>query len=325
MRRISRIGRLAAAAAATGLAALGMVAATGGEALAGTGVPATACTIPSTGLGPGTTPSCGAGTSTIDNPTSITVSVDPSYFSVLGGLIEGLGVTASWTLTCVVNGAPVTEPAGSSTFTATSSATSSTVIDLQAAVGSPEPNSCTLSNLTASSTVSLTTLGASSFSFGVSAAADTALPGSIWQPAGSTSDGATATLCADDRANGNAGSVVQGYKCISDLAQFWVYTASGQFVHNGDCMAVSGGAVVLAACDSGDPSQAWTVTAGSGSAGTISTGGQCLTAPSARNGTGLTVAACTGAASQKWTAPASPGPVCSGSITFRCAPTNRRG
>src|SRR5262249_19632770 len=121
----------------------------------------------------------------------------------------------------------------------TDTATQTQVVDLQAAVGSPSPNSCQVQNLKATSLVSISSgllllLGSTRFTFGVSATANTGVPGAIWMSNGTTSAGASAGTCADVANNGNAGSKVQAYQCNSGLAQSWIQTNGGQLVRNGD-------------------------------------------------------------------------------------------
>ena len=180
-----------------------------------------------------------------------------------------------------------------------------TAIDLQTAVGSPVPNQCTIENLTVQTALPLneSALGATPFTVGVVAVPAQATPGAIQQDEGTTTAGAHAALCADDTANGNAGSKIQAFQCLSDLADSFVQTASGQLVHNGDCMSLSGGQVVLAACTVSDSAQEWVQPKVGGTLKNKSTG-TCLTLPSAKDGTQLTVSACGSGANQKWHLPA---------------------
>jgi hypothetical protein len=294
--------KAAAATAAAGLLALGAVAGTGEAALAGTGVPVTACTAQEGALAIGLLPNCSAGTSTVNNPTSITITLNTTALGALLAVIPGLGMRATWTLTCNVNGAPVSKPGSYTVTTVLQSA--STTIDLQSAVGSPEPNQCTVSGLNVQTTVALTigALSLSPFAVGVNATANTAVPGAVWQAAGATSGGARAALCADDTGNGNAGSKIQGFECLSDLADYFVMTSAGQLVHNGDCVTAAGGKVTLARCAGGHLAQEWTQSTAGGTVKNKGTG-TCLTAPSPKPGVQLTVAACGSAASQKWSVP----------------------
>jgi hypothetical protein len=148
------------------------------------------------------------------------------------------------------------------------------------------------------------------FQIGAVAVATTAVPGAIRQDEGTTSGGAHAALCADDTANGDAGSKIQGFECLSDLAQGFVQTSTGQLVNNGDCMtATKGGGVLLDTCVADDTAQQWTQSKPGGTIKNKSTG-TCLTAPSVKNGTPLTVAACGRAVRQQWELPKlTPAPV----------------
>jgi hypothetical protein len=308
--------KMAVAAAAAGLAVFGTVAAGGGVANAATHQSVTGCSTGSSGLlALNVFPTCTAPTSTVVNPTSVTVTANPSFFNVLGGLTginalltllgQTLAENVTYTLACSVNGTTVTK---NESFQATT-AHQSQVVDLQSAVGSPVPNSCQVQNLKATSLVSLSTpllvlLGGTRFDFGVTATANTAVSGAVWTGAGTTPAGNTADICADDANNGNAGAKVQVYQCNSDLAQYWIQASTGQLVRNGDCMAQTGSVVVMAKCDA-NPSQVWDVKGTGGSFKTIvnHATGHCLAWPSAKNFTQLKVAACTGKAGQLWTGP----------------------
>jgi Ricin-type beta-trefoil lectin domain len=307
--------KMAVAAATAGLAVLGTVAAGGGVANAATNQSVTGCSTASGQLGLNAFPTCSAPTGTVVNPTSLTVTANPSFFGTLGALPgintlltllhQSLAENITYTLACRVNGQTVTK---AESFKATSAAQSQ-VVNLQAAVGSPVPNSCQVQNLTATSLVSLSTqllvlLGGTRFEFGVNATANTAVSGAVWTGAGATPAGNVADICADDANNGNAGSHVQVYQCNSDLAQYWVQASTGQLVRNGDCMAQTGSVVVMERCDA-NPSQVWDVRGTGGSFKTIvnHTSDDCLTWPNASNFTQLKVTACTGKAGQLWTGP----------------------
>lgn len=335
------IRKLAVATAAAGLAAFCAVAAGGGVAGAATSQSAagsaalspsgvtigveqsvTGCNTGSSGLlGANVFPTCTSPTSTVLSPTSFTISVDPSFFTTIGALPginallsllgQQLAENVTYTLACSVNGATVLYD-GSFQATATPSTHSQTV-DLQTAVGSPVPNSCQVRNLEATSLVSLSTglrllLGNKTFTFGVSAIANTTVPGAIWMSAGKTSAGASAAICVDDANNGNAGSKVQVYQCNSALAQDWVQSSGGMLVHNGVCIQQSGKNAILAKCSSTNKAQKWTVNGTDGIFNTIVNHStqQCLTASSPVNFTQVTVGNCTGALNQRWTGPAAP-------------------
>jgi Ricin-type beta-trefoil lectin domain len=301
-----------------GLLAFGAVAGSGGSAFAAPApipeVPITGCFTAVAGVAVGYTPNCSAIGGTIDHPnTSIVVGFDETS-DALAKLVDdqdNQGFTEHWVLACDVNGATVTAP-GSYTVTSTSQAPFTT-IDLQSAVGSPDPNQCSVEGLTMHTLLPLVAVDideALPFQIGAVAVATTAAPGAIHQEEGMTSGGAHAALCADDTANANAGAKIQGFECLTSLAQYFVQTSTGQFVHNGDCMSVTkGGTVVLAECVVDDEIQQWTQSTPGGTLKNVSTG-TCLTAPSVKNGTPLTVTACGGAARQHWDLPAvTPAPV----------------
>jgi hypothetical protein len=311
-----------------GLLAFGAVAGGGGSAFAGPApdsyVPITGCSTSVTGVTVGFLPNCTAVGGTMDHPnTSIVVGFDETT-DVLGKLIDdqgGQGFTEQWVLACDVNGATVTAPG---TYTVTSTAQPPfTVIELQSAVGSPDPNQCSVEGLTVHTLLPLVAVDideALPFQIGAVAVATTAAPGAIRQDEGTTGGGAHAALCADDTANGNAGAKIQGFECLSDLAQDFVQTSTGQLVNNGDCMtATKGGGVLLDKCVADDTSQQWTQTTPGGTLKNTSTG-TCLTAPSVKNGTPLTVAACGGAARQQWELPKlTPAPVTPAVAAFGAA------
>lgn len=314
-------GKAAVAAAAAGIAVAGTLVAGAGVAHAATKQSVTGCELTAGVLVAGLTPQCTAGDSTVSSPTSITVTAIPAFFTVLGsstisGLLGGLGLlqeTVSYTLNCSVNGGIVSK---SESFTATTTASSqSQTVDLQSAAGSPVPNNCTISGLTATSQLSLSagllsTLQAlgllPNLTFGVQVTANTAVPGAIWMSAAKTSSGLSADICADDAGNGNAGAIVQAYQCNSDLAQYWVQASTGQLVRNGVCVTQIGSKVSLAKCSGTNVAQQWTVQGTGGRIGHIvnKSSGQCLTAPSPKNFVQLTATACkSGAANQKWSGP----------------------
>jgi hypothetical protein len=311
-----------------GLLAFGAVAGGGGSAFAGPApvpdVPITGCSTSVTGVTVGFLPNCTAVGGTMDHPnTSIVVGFEEAT-DVLGQLIDdqdGQGFTAQWVLACDVDGATVTVP-GSYEVTSTAQPPFTT-IDLQSAVGSPDPNQCSVDGLTMHTLLPLDAVDideALPFQIAVAAVATTAAPGAIRQDEGTTSRGAHAALCADDTADGNAGAKIQGFECLSDLAQDFVQTSTGQLVNNGDCMtATKGGGVLLDKCVADDTSQQWTQTTPGGTLKDTSTG-TCLTAPSVKNGTPLTVAACGGAARQQWELPKlTPAPVTPSVAAFGAA------
>jgi hypothetical protein len=311
-----------------GLLAFGAVAGSGGSAFAGPApvpeAPITGCFTSVAGVAVGYTPNCTAIGGTIDHPnTSIVIGFDETS-DALAKLIDdqvGQGFSEQWVLACDVNGATVTAPG---TYTVTSTAQPPfTTIDLQAAVGSPDPNQCSVERLTMHTLLPLDVVDideALPFQIGAVAVGTAAAPGAIHQEEGTTSGGAHAALCADDTANANAGAKIQGFECLTSLAQYFVQTSTGQLVHNGDCMSVTkGAAVVLGKCVANDTAQRWTQSTPGGTLKNMSTG-TCLTAPSVKNGTPLTVTACGGAARQQWDLPAvTPAPVAPSVAAFGAA------
>jgi hypothetical protein len=298
------------------LLALGAVVGVGGPALAAAGPDGliTGCEAQVNAVTNGLEPNCEAIGGTIDNPTVIAVYVDTDD---LGALIDdqpGQGMDASWTLSCVVNGASVNVP-GTYDVTSTSQVPY-TIIDLQTAVGSPTPNRCSIEDLRVQTALTLGMSisrlsalrehaldGSEGFTVGVAALANTAVPGAIYQTEGTTNAGARAALCADDTANGNAGSKIRSFQCLNDLADAFVQTRSGQLVHNGDCVGLSGSKVILSTCTAGEESQEWLQSATGARVWNRSTG-TCLTAPSLLAGIQLTVTSCGNGANQKWHLPA---------------------
>ncbi len=168
-----------------------------------------------------------------------------------------------------------------------------------------------MESLKATSLVSLSTplrllLNGKTFTFGVTATTNTVVPGAIWMSAGKTSAGASAGICVDVANNGNVGSTVQVYQCNSALAQMWAQTSNGQIVHNGVCLQQSSTKAILAKCSITNKAQMWTINGTGGIFNTVvnHSTSQCLTAPSPKNFTQITVGNCTGAVTQRWTGPA---------------------
>jgi hypothetical protein len=134
-----------------GLLAFGAVAGSGGSAFAAPAsyVPITGCGTTVTGVTVGFVPNCTAVSGTMDHPnTSIVIGFEEAT-NVLGKLIDdqdGQGLTAQWVLACDVDGATVTAPG---TYTDSSTAQPPfTTINLQSAVGSPDPSQCSVEDLT---------------------------------------------------------------------------------------------------------------------------------------------------------------------------------
>lgn len=166
--------KMAVATAAAGLAVVGTVAAGGGVAHADTDQSASGCSVSAVVLEAGVLSSCTAGTTTIDDPTSYTLTTtEPGLASglvtTLTTALDGLGLTdvsallgqlenltenVSFNLACVVNGATVTEPV---TYTALADNTTEN-IDLSSLVGSAVPNSCEVQDFTVQSLANVSAL-----------------------------------------------------------------------------------------------------------------------------------------------------------------------
>lgn len=318
MRKARKAGAILAT---TGIAVFGAVAGMGGAANAAQNQAMSSCSLDNGALASATVlATCDAGTSSIGNPTGITVSVDPTFFTVLLGntvinqLLGGqLSANVTYSLSCSVDGGTVTSTSDTG-FTVTSADNATHVIDLQDAVGSPGPKKCTLADLKVTSPVSADVLSQANllglqFALGVKATGDNGIPGAIYTTASADSQGAIPAICADDPANGNAGTEIQVFTCVGDLAQRWLHVSTNQFVHNGDCLDEQGGTVLLTGCVANPGtanSQVWNTKAeGHGYSELINTGtGQCLTAAKPTDGSAVTLAACTGAHGQLWKVPA---------------------
>ncbi len=295
-----------AAFAATGLAAFGALAATGGVANAAQDLSITGCSINNALLGVQVVPTCEAADGTIYNATEVKATVDQTFLQAFLGKL-GLGVEVRYDLVCSVDGSWVT---AHEHFTTNDPHHNWQVVNLQQAVGSPEPNQCTVKHLSATSLVSVTLLDHKLIGFGVSITGDNGVPGAIWAQYPNSTSGAGSTVCADDTANGNGGTHIQAFQCEQDLADQWLQV-SHQLIHNGDCMTNVGGNVKLEKCEGGKwsaPSQTWWVQGTPMTAGQITNGkGWCLSSPATGmvDGSHLTVQHC-GAHGfvQMWKAPA---------------------
>ena len=168
-----KFSKVAAAAAATGLAVLGTVAAGGGVANAATNQSAASCSTGAVVLEAGVLPSCQVGTSTVLDPTGFTVTASTSTADstltgalstllgsldsgsvLLNGLTSALTENVSFTLSCKVGGQTETQQVSYTNL----SDGDSRQIDLKAAVGSPVPNSCQVQDFTVQSPISLSLL-----------------------------------------------------------------------------------------------------------------------------------------------------------------------
>jgi hypothetical protein len=168
-------------------ATVGLLACGGGPAFAGVNPYSliTGCTTSVDNVAAGFVPNCTAISGTIEHPnTSIFVELEETE-DTLGTLIDdqsGQGFEASWDLVCDVNGTSVTTP-GKYEITSTTQAPYTT-IDLQSAVGSPDPYPCAVDDLTVQTVLPLNAADlddALPFQIGVAAVAAVAVPGTIRQ------------------------------------------------------------------------------------------------------------------------------------------------
>jgi hypothetical protein len=306
--------KMAVATAAAGLAVFGAMAAGGGVANAATSQVAVSCSASAVVLEAGVLSSCTEGATTVINPTSFTLTTSApglagSLATTLTSALSGLGLSdvntlvdqlttltenVSFTLACTVNGQTVTKAESYSGLTDGATET----IGLQAAVGSPVPNSCQVQGFTVQSPVSLSPVDAAlisglpstllsplspalgllglgstplagltgtdltdllALSVSATLTANTAVPGAIWTGAAKTSGGLDADICADDAGNGNAAAIAQVYQCNSDLAQSWTQASTGRLVRNGDCITQQGAKVSLQKCSATNAAQVWNV------------------------------------------------------------------
>jgi Ricin-type beta-trefoil lectin domain/Putative Ig domain len=107
--------------------------------------------------------------------------------------------------------------------------------------------------------------------------------------------------CADDylgrTTNGNR---IDISTCNGRNGQRMTFLANGEVTVVGKCLRDSGGRVILYTCN-GATTEQWT--RHSNGEYVIRYNGQCLTAPSATNGTQLTLAGCTDSTHQRWSLP----------------------
>jgi hypothetical protein len=143
---------------------------------------------------------------------------------------------------------------------------------------------------------------------GANATANTGVPGAVYANYPKDSSGAHAVVCADDTGNGNSGTDIQAYQCLSDLADQWIQMGTHQFVHNGDCLTDTGSGVRIETCiasPSNSSGQVWHASSSGAGQMTNADGNGCLTAPSSGTIAGalLRVGACKRAVGQHWTVP----------------------
>jgi Ricin-type beta-trefoil lectin domain len=113
--------------------------------------------------------------------------------------------------------------------------------------------------------------------------------------------------CVNDANDSSAnGTKIQLWSCNGQGQQDWSYTKD-KLVHNGRCLTDAGDGgpgtgLILNGCSSAED-DLWVHTSSGEYVHTGPGGKLCLTAPAAKKGTQLTVAACKNAASQRWTLP----------------------
>jgi hypothetical protein len=288
---MQKIRRVAAIAATAGLLAFGAIAASGGVANATTGL-ITACSTSSRVTAVGFIPNC-TSSGVITNPTSIVLTVNSPQLTALRNIV-GDGIEDQWTLTCGEGGGRSFTRSGVLTVTFKQTSTST---DLP--IGGSVPTSCTVTSEVQTIlglSTGLLKLGAVGVSDSVTGV--TAIPGAVW-----TGNGDSVAKCADDTNNSGAiGNKVQIWTCLSDQADLWVFDSRDELMHRGLCLTDSRGKASLRTC-TGAPGQEWTQRPTGGEVTLASDSGECLTDPSATNGTQLTVASCANTAQQRWKVP----------------------
>jgi len=173
------------------------------------------------------------------------------------------------------------------------------------------PSAAGSDNVTITATDKQGAAAAASFTWTVSAAADSGTTGSIHQQGGSGK-------CLDDPSGSTAGGTpVDLASCTGGSNQSWTRAQDGSIRVLGRCLAASGKYVLLYVCN-GSIADQWR--AGTDGSLVDSRYGNCLTGPSGAvaNGTRLSLVACapsTTEVTQHWTGPA--GPVVSG-VTGKC-------
>lgn len=107
--------------------------------------------------------------------------------------------------------------------------------------------------------------------------------------------------CADDyRSRTVNGNKIDIWTCNGGGGQKLTFLANGEVTVLGKCLRDSSGRVILYACN-GATTEQWT--RHSNGEYVIRYNGQCLTAPSATNGTQLVLAGCNGGIRQRWSLP----------------------
>lgn len=288
-----KIWHIAAAAAGTGLLALGGVITGAGMANASTNVHVTSCNDTASGLMIGVIPSC-TSSGTVRYPTSIKLTVNsPELTSLLNPVLSGIGqgIKDDWRVACYAGATEILSESG--TFEVTSSQTrTSRNLPLHYQTPSYCRVSTTVSTLLGASTALLGNL----VSLGVSdnVTADTASTNAVRN--------VNRTWCADTKGDGdNPGNMIQVWHCISDPAQRWTYAPNRELVHEGRCLGYDGaGEAVLQAC-TGAPDQIWN--SGGYDQELRSNGGRCLGVAEYHDGAQLHAYNCRWDNAQRWAVP----------------------
>jgi hypothetical protein len=288
---MQKIRRVAAIAATAGLLAFGAIAASGGVANATTGL-ITACSTSNWVTAVGFIPNC-TSSGVITNPTSIVLTVNSPQLTALRNIV-GDGIEDQWTLTCDVGGGRSFTRSGVLTVTFKRTSTSTSL-----PIGGSVPTSCTVT----SEVQTILGLSISPLKLGALVVSDsvtgvTAVPGAVW-----TGNGNSVAKCVDDTNNsGASGNKVQIWTCLSDQADLWVLDSRGEFMHRGLCLTDRRGQASLLPCTAA-PDQEWAQRPNGGEVTLAADAGECLTDPSAANGTQLTVASCANTPQQRWKIP----------------------
>lgn len=290
-----KIRHLVAATAATGLLALGGVAASSGTADAATHV--SGCS--KSGLATaGIEPTC-TSSGTVKNPTSIKLTVRASFLNQLldtPASLLGLGIKDHWMLTCWGGNRQMIQRGGTFTMTGRSIMGGNRNPSTWLLRNTVVPSRCTVQS-TVTALGDLQVLGLGLLTVGDNVTATTSTPGGMWS--GTRFNGAKCATGPFNRYK-DPGSKVVVWDCQSALANYWNWGPRHVLSHDGLCMTNSGGRTYLAKCTY-RPNQAW-YNAGHNRVVKSGTGG-CLTIAGARNGTQLRVMRCTGKAGQRWWIP----------------------
>jgi hypothetical protein len=314
-----RSGRIAVAAAATGVLAAGAITGfvlTSGNATAGT---AASCQVTTSST------SC---TTTQGITSPATIQLDATSTDDSGDV----SVTLSWSATCALGSTFQTTTGPDETFNITTSDPTATyAVSIGSSVTDPDDCSVTgnmsSTTLTGSNTatvdIDFTPQTGASASASPSASASASASASPTaspspSPTSSVPSGGISGLikgydgkCFDDKGNSSQlRAVVQIYSCNkSDKAQVWRY-AAGELIHNGKCLndkgnAGSGGKLILYTCQGSADELFVHIVANNTYQLKAHNWTLCIDDPaySKKNGTQLTVYTCHQTGNQKWGLP----------------------